>query len=143
MRLFALVAAAVLTSMCSSAANRPMSYQVIASGSQARANGAYRAIAFNDENAYRTQWPDLVPEREAPPVDFSRSTAILLIADTRPSGGFTIYVQSVDIAGDSLDVRATVNPPPADAFVTAALTVPWTLIVVPKSEIDNARWSRT
>lgn len=142
MRLFALAAAAVLTGMCSSAANDPMSHEVVASGSQARANGAYRAVVFSDENAYRTQWRDLVPEREAPPVDFSKWTAILLMADTRPSGGFTISVQSVNVAGESFDVRATVNPPPADAFVTAVLTVPWTLIVVPKSEIDNARWSR-
>jgi hypothetical protein len=68
----------------------------------------------------------------APPLDFTRSCAVVAFAGQRPTGGFTLEFLDAAPQGEDLLIRWRVRPPAPDAFVTQALARPWKVKVFPR-----------
>lgn len=70
--------------------------------------------------------------QHAPPLDFTRSCAVVAFAGQRPTGGFTLEFLDAVPQGEDLLVRWRVRPPAPNAFVTQALARPWKVQVFPR-----------
>ncbi|HSK41000.1 MAG TPA: protease complex subunit PrcB family protein [Arenibaculum sp.] len=62
--------------------------------------------------------------------------AVAVFAGTRPTGGYSVEIVSMDAAAqtgapDRLRVSYRIQAPPGDAMVTQALTSPWAIRVFP------------
>lgn len=55
------------------------------------------------------------------------------------TGGYGVGVDDVRVAGDAVEVRATFARPAPDAIVTQALTLPFVVIDVARSELPRGR----
>lgn len=66
----------------------------------------------------------ITPQPALPAVDFTRSLVLVAAMGTRPSGGFTIAVDSVVRRGGGLVAHVTSTVPGASCMTTAALTQP-------------------
>jgi hypothetical protein len=56
------------------------------------------------------------------------ATTVSIFAGEKPTGGYSVEVTGVDRRGGTCTVRYKIEPPPADAMVTQALTYPSTAI---------------
>ena len=119
-----------------------MEVRMIGSGQYAAATPAQpQALAAHDEASYDRLWTSAVGRGEAPPVDFENDSVVILLAGSRPTGGFTIEVRGAAMEGETLVIDASVKPPPAGAIVTQAFTSPYAVIAV-NAKFKDVRWPR-
>lgn len=69
-----------------------------------------------------------------PPIDFEARSIIAVFIGTRPTGGFSVEIQRVTRADDLLIVTALETTPAPDQIVIQALTQPYHIISVPRTE---------
>ena len=140
-----LSAMAVLASVACQSAVSPdeMTWLAVTNGSQARFQSAegHAAMAENDAE-YRALWSNLIGAGEPPAVDFTRDTAVVLIASQKPSGGYVISVRGVSRSDNALVVDAPVTAPPEGAMTIQVLTTPFIVIAVPRSDAKTVEWKR-
>ena len=80
--------------------------------------------------------PPAVPE-----VDFDREAVIAVFLGERPTGGYGLRIDRVDLEGNDLFVDLVEVTPAAGSVTTQALTSPWLMIRVLRGGIDVA-WFR-
>ena len=71
------------------------------------------------------------PVPPVPAIDFGREMVVVAALGARPTGGFSIRVDSVIDAGDALEVVIRKDIPGAGCFLSAALTQPLDLALLP------------
>lgn len=85
-------------------------------------------LAIRDEATWRDVWTRLTarssPAQPLPKVDFAREMLILAAMGTRNSGGYSIVIDSVGVAGGDVDAWVTEWSPGPRCGTTAALTSP-------------------
>ena len=90
---------------------------------------------IRDQASWQVAWANLYigmsPIVAPPPIDFSRSTVILVALGTQPSGGYDITVSRLARDAGVLYVQVTSTSPGDKCFVTAVLTQPVDVVVVP------------
>ena len=77
-----------------------------------------------------------------PAVRFSKEMLVVASMGTRPTGGYTITIDSVWVAGDSLRVAVREQSPGPRCGTTAALSAPVALARLRRSELPVAFTSR-
>ena len=87
---------------------------------------AQRTIV-RDEAAWRTTWSSIwrtTPVPDLPPVDFTREMVVVAALGQRPTGGFSIYIDSATAQESGVQIRIrTVSPGPR-CGTTQAITEP-------------------
>lgn len=64
-----------------------------------------------------------------------REQAVAVFLGERRTGGYTVRVESAGSQAGRLVVTYRESRPPRGTFVTQALTSPWALVVVPRTEL--------
>jgi hypothetical protein len=62
--------------------------------------------------------------------DAGAGTYLAVFWGEKPTGGYSVKIQSVRVAGDRATVRLSLKDPPPDAMLTQALTYPYAVAVV-------------
>lgn len=106
-------------------------------------DGAYSAqpeakrIVVKDEKAWEEVWQAMYGNVRPMPViekvDFEANMVIAVFMGTRNSGGYGIRVTGIDEDG-KITAKVKQHSPPPDAMLTMALTAPFHVVVVPKSD---------
>lgn len=121
-------------------------WEVIATGSQAGTVSRDRYLLVEDREALAGVWNRVhATGLETPPlpdVDFGRETVLAVLLSDRPTGGYAVEPESVVEEGGELFVDVRLVEPDEDAFVTQAITRPWLLLRVLRSDVDVA-WFRS
>lgn len=61
--------------------------------------------------------------------DAGEGTYLAALWGEKPTGGYSVKIQSVRVEGDRATIRIALNKPPPDAMVTQALTYPYATAV--------------
>lgn len=106
-------------------------------------DGAYSAqpeakrIVVKDEKAWEEVWQAMYGNVRPMPViekvDFEANMVIAVFMGTRNSGGYGIRITGIDEDG-KITAKVKQHSPPPDAMLTMALTAPFHVVVVPKSD---------
>ena len=75
------------------------------------------------------------PQRPAPEIDFAREIVIFVAMGQQSSGGFTIEIVNVEASQRRLRILFQRKGPPPDAMTTQALTAPFEIVAIPKSDL--------
>ncbi len=97
----------------------------------------FSAVVARTPEAWRDLWQGI---RRPPPVEYdaSRDLAAALFLGQRRSGGYGITIESVERRGAFMVVRFQEIRPAPDAMVTMALTSPYLVRLIPKTELAIA-----
>jgi len=96
------------------------------------------AVVARDADSFTRLWNGLQaggqPGR-APAVDFKQEMVIAVFLGQKPTGGYAVEVTGVRQKGKRLVVEARVRQPDPGGFVTQALTQPYELVAVKRSNL--------
>jgi hypothetical protein len=70
-----------------------------------------------------------------PAVDFAKETVIAVTMGIKRTGGYTIEIVRVELAGKSLKIFVKQTSPPPGSLSIQALTAPFHFAAVPKSDL--------
>ena len=71
-----------------------------------------------------------------PEVDFSKEMVIFVTMGRKSTGGYSIQVTKVEPIGEKLRITVSRTAPPAGAMTIQALTAPFQIVAVPKSDLS-------
>src|SRR5919199_3604763 len=75
------------------------------------------------------------------PPDSGRGVYMISYWGEKPTGGYSLAVESARIEGDQVTVRLRLKEPPPDAMVTQALTYPYAAAVVRDVDLQGKEFS--
>jgi hypothetical protein len=87
------------------------------------------------EALWATVYSTIVPAPPAPEIDFDYVMIVAAFQGLKPSGGYEIAFQKRTIVGDIMQVRIFEYLPPPGCGVSAALTQPYDIVTIPKSDL--------
>ena len=70
-----------------------------------------------------------------PDVDFGKETVVAVIMGQQRTGGFTIEIIGVESEAEKLVISIKRSSPPKGAMVIQALTTPFHIVAVPRSDL--------
>ncbi len=82
---------------------------------------------------WRVMFGNNVPIPDVPEIDFQKHMVIGVFMGTRPSGGYSVKLARI-VENDKIKVFVRQQSPGPDDMVTMALTSPFHVVVVPRSE---------
>jgi len=85
---------------------------------------------FSDQTSFNTSFAQYVFSIAEHTVDFNTRRVVLLSMGSRPSGGYSIVVDSAEDFGDYVQLNITLSIPGNGCVVTLALTSPYTFIEI-------------
>ena len=101
------------------------------------AREAPKRIVVKDQKGWEEVWSGMKgnesPKPETPKVDFDSQMVIAVFMGTRNTGGYSVKITSVEQNG-KVTVKVKESSPPPGAIVTTALTSPYHVVVVAKSD---------
>ena len=120
------------------------------SGTYSAQDAASRVVVRDTEGwkqLWRTMHGRRSPMPEVPQVDFRKHMAIGVFMGTKPSGGYSVSITRV-VQNEKTVVSVREQSPGPGEMVTMALTAPYHVVVVPRSEKpiefvddrDKQRW---
>jgi hypothetical protein len=117
--------------------------RTLRSGSQSAAvPEKARPVLVRRSDDYPGTWEATVGHaHELPGVDFQSEAVVVLLAGSKPTGGWGIDVRGARLEGRTLVIDAPVKAPPPDAIVTQAFTSPFAVIAVKSTAFDDVRWN--
>jgi hypothetical protein len=74
------------------------------------------------------------PEEAPNNVDWSSEQVVVVHGGQQPTGGYSVRILEVDESGNQVEVRAKLQSPGPNARVTQALTQPYAVISLPKTQ---------
>ncbi len=74
-------------------------------------------------------------EEPAPVVDFTREMVVAVFMGKQATGGFDIEIESIQKAGEQLQVKTSTKTPDSGSMVIQMLTAPTHWVAVPKSPL--------
>lgn len=93
---------------------------------------------ISSKEVFEIEWEmvhsGMEPVPELPDVNFDKRDLILLMMDTKPTGGYGIDLVSVQAKDEHLTVQYAEQHPGENCFTTQALTRPYKFISIPKSD---------
>jgi hypothetical protein len=144
------VAAALLLAACrdEGEAGRPTApfdgasadFETIDSGAQSGIGGEEPSLfVLRTEDDWRDFWAlhqsHTLPSPEAPDVDFEREMVIAAVDGGQPSGGYRLEIDTIGRADAALVVDVTRRVPGQGCVTTAALTQPYHIVRVARSDL--------
>ncbi|MEJ2678089.1 MAG: protease complex subunit PrcB family protein [Gemmatimonadota bacterium] len=95
---------------------------------------------INTELGWQGFWGEyqayMAPAQPMPAIDFTKKMVIAASMGSRPTGGFSIRIESVLRNGDGYDVGIVETSPGSSCVVTQAVTAPVTAVAVPATDGD-------
>ena len=70
-------------------------------------------------------------------VDFDQHDLFIVALGERPTGGYAVNIDSIQLEGGELAVTGTASAPAADAVTTQALTYPYSAVLIPNTSADK------
>ncbi|MEX2543435.1 MAG: protease complex subunit PrcB family protein [Trueperaceae bacterium] len=133
----------------SAAATQPsgeeLVWEVMARGAQATGFEEQAFQLVNDPDSLRNLWNrahgSQLQVPPVPEVEFGRETIVALFMGRKPTGGYAIEVEGVNLRQGELFVDVRLVEPGEGAITTQAITSPWTMIRILRGGIDAA-WVR-
>ncbi len=116
----------------------PVAFSVLEEGTQASPEAERKNYRIRTQEELEELWP-MVEEGAAPTVDFTKSEVLAAFDGTRPSGGYGIRVASIDDMANARRIIIVHTSPGEGCITTDALTSPFTIVVVPKTELAISR----
>lgn len=93
---------------------------------------------ISSESVFQEEWEKvhqaMSPIPESPEVNFNERTIILLIIEGKPTGGYTIDGPQLRLVDDQIVVKYAEVHPGNSCGTTQAVTRPYKLISIPKSD---------
>lgn len=98
-----------------------------------------RQVVIKDTASWERLWREHQsgnqPQRPAPEIDFAREIVIFVAMGQQSSGGFTIEIVNVEASQLGFRILFQRKGPPPDAMTTQALTAPFEIVAIPKSDL--------
>lgn len=136
-------AAVILAACAATPSGAPLEMRTVQTGGYAAAAPDQpQAILVRDEESLRRIWGQSVADGREPQIDFSTGSAVILLAGSHRTGGWSIEPQSAAMEGETLVITAAVRGPAAGSIVSQALTSPWAVVVVNTQAATDVRWTR-
>jgi len=103
-----------------------------------------RQVAFVYDPAADEEYPipggvDLTPLVEA--AGSEKAVFLFWSLGEKPTGGYAVRITEVTLAGQALQVAATITEPAEDAMVTQALTHPYAVAAVEHVDYESVEWT--
>jgi hypothetical protein len=106
------------------------------SGANSAQDSAKQEIA-RDVEKWQSLWKMMrgksIPLPEPPEVDFQKHMVIGVFMGSRPTGGYSVHISRI-VKNDKLIVSVRETAPDPGDPVTTALTAPYHVVVVPRSD---------
>ena len=108
--------------------------------------GEFSVTKIYGANHWHHFWREYLERKEPADFDENRHQAVYIELGVRPTGGYAVKVVSVYEEGNQLIVEYTEREPRPDQYVTQALTTPWVMVLLPRTELrvvtrkSNAAW---
>ena len=109
------------------------------------AKGAFSGIADAKQEVIKDQagWEKLWSqhsvnkrgENKIPEIDFTKEMVIFVAMGRQRTGGYSIEVVNVEVVDQKLKISFKRKSPPPGAMATMALTAPFHIVAVPKSDL--------
>lgn len=91
---------------------------------------------IRDAQAWSRFWnqahSNVMPQPRVPSIDFTRNIVVAAAMGTRNTGGYSIDVEGVYVAGDDVHVVVEERSPGTNCITTQALTAPAVAVRVPR-----------
>lgn len=120
------------------AGEEPVAFSVLKEGDNASALSERKNYRLKTQQELDELWA-LVGEGAAPTVDFSTSEVLAAFDGVHPTGGYSVRFVSVDDIAQSRRVVIAHTAPGDGCMTTEALSSPFTMVVVPKSDLPISR----
>ena len=106
MRLAAALMMFLATACNSAQPNVPdfSSHRMLQTGQYGQGRPSRQAIVAKTDSQYRSVWTRIGAEGEPPAIDFDRESVVFLVADQKPTGGYTLEVRKIAREGSTLVV---------------------------------------
>lgn len=99
-----------------------------------------RRLVIRDQKSWAETWAamrgNVEPKPAVPAVDFEKHVVVAVFMGRKSSGGYAVKIVSIKKGKDKVRVTVKESNPPEGAMVTMALTSPYHVVVVPKSDKD-------
>ena len=109
------------------------------------AKGAFSGVSepiqkvIQDKVAWEKLWSEhranMKGDLKVPEIDFSKEMVVFAALGRQRTGGYAIEVSNIRPASNRLQISIKRKTPPAGAMVTQALTAPFHIVAVPKSDL--------
>ena len=99
------------------------------------------AVFAKSADELRRVWGESVGSGAAPEADFATESVVILLAGSKPTGGYSVEPRGVRLEGRTLVVDAEIKSPPPGSIVTQAFTSPFAAIAVSTRDFDQVRWT--
>ena len=93
-------------------------------------------LVVRDPSTWATVWPQIVgsvqPVPDLPKVDFASEFVVVAAMGRKPTGGFSISIDAFDLTAGDASITIVEQSPGARCAVTATVTSPVSVVVVPR-----------
>lgn len=122
----------------------PVAFSVVAQGADSGMIDDRKNFRIKDAEELSALWAMVygTDGPELPAVDFAKEEVLAVFAGTRPSGGYSVAVESVTEEPGRRAVAIAFSSPGASCIVTQAITSPFVMVRVAKSDEPLARSER-
>jgi len=116
------------------AALNPVAFTSVHHGTQSQIEDA-REVAVRTAAEWQALWKEHAPpSAKLPGVDFAKDMVVGVFLGTRPTGGYSVDIVSVESSGSETVVIYRETQPARDAMLTQALTSPVHLVRIPQQK---------
>lgn len=135
------LAFALLVSGClSNRGSDPVRIRRLAKGTQSGVIES-RQLVIRDKPSWEKLWSDhqsgIQPSQPQPEIDFSLEMVIFVALGQQFSGGVSVEIDHVEKTSTELKAFVRRQIPPSGGMVTQALTSPFDIVAVPKSNLPS------
>lgn len=114
-----------------------VAFTTVARGTDSQVSEPREAVARSADE-WRALWDGHGADPAPPDIDFSRVTVVGIFLGTRPTGGYEVEITRVRSEGAATVVEYRERRPPPDAFLIQALTSPFHLVRIPRTDATIA-----
>jgi len=101
-----------------------IAFTTIASGQQSRIEEA-RQVVVRSSAEWTALWKEHAPDQSMPSVDFKKYTVVGVFLGSRPTGGYSVGIASIERAGAGVVVTYREERPSPRDVVIQAITMPF------------------
>lgn len=113
----------------------PPMLRTIDKGAASNVDDAKTAVV-RDAAAWKTLWQGHSPDRDLPPVDFSKEMVVAVFLGSRTTSGYDVTIQGTRVDDGKLVVEYHETSPPRDAMTAQVITSPFHIAAVPTRSGD-------
>ncbi len=97
-----------------------------------------REVLINTNEQYQALMSDIYKNLDQMPripvVDFSKNSVVAVFIGPRNNGGYMVTIDSITEGSKNISVNVTESAPGKDCVVTEAITKPFSIVKIPKTD---------